>query len=102
LGGKERFAQLVEETRFRGECESVVRPHRLLTQEAAHSVFDSQLTRVDGSTDQRPVDLFELATVRALGILEDDHGLVGIVISDNDTPLGRVTCRGHFTVMICH
>ena len=55
------------------ESESVVCPHRLCAEEAAHPVFDGEEASLEGGHENRPVELFELSAERALWILVEDH-----------------------------
>jgi hypothetical protein len=90
LGGKEHFSELVETTDLCGESEGIICSYRLLTEEAAHAIFDAQLASVHSCGDGFPIEFLELSTIGTLGILEKDHPTVRVGVADKHAAFGSV------------
>lgn len=88
LRREEGDAEFVKATDLRGESQSVVGSHRFRPEKAAHSIFDGQRASFQSSRDHRPIELFELSAVGALGILKENDLVMRIRVTDKNAALG--------------
>jgi hypothetical protein len=81
-----RLAEFVKAARLGSQRQSVVRPYRLGPQEAPHPILDGEVPGAQCRRHHGPVQLFELSTVGALRILEEDHAATGPGRAEEDSP----------------